>query len=160
MQGLPLGFQTWAIAIYLMTTGIKGVSSLKLHRDLGITQKSAWFLAHRIRETFKDHADLFIGPVEVDETETYLGGKEKNKHANKKLHLGRGGVGKAVVVGAKDRSTNKISAKKVEDTTQKTLHKFVCESVEDGSTVYTDDHRAYQGLPRKHEASNIVLANV
>lgn len=63
MQGSPLGFQTWAIAIYLVTANIKGMSSMKLHRDLGITQKSAWSLSHRIRETFEDHAELFEGPV-------------------------------------------------------------------------------------------------
>lgn len=56
MHGSPLGLQTWAIAIYLLTTNLKGVSSMKLHRDLGITQKTAWYLAHRIRETWGDEA--------------------------------------------------------------------------------------------------------
>ena len=77
MQGSNLGFQTWALAFYLLTTGIKGTSSMKLHRDLGITQKSAWHLAHRIRETWADNTPSFSGPVEVDET--YMGGKEKKQ---------------------------------------------------------------------------------
>ena len=76
MQGSNLGFQTWVLALYLLSTGIKGTSSMKLHRDLDITQKSAWHLAHRIRETWDTATDggRFEGPVEVDET--FVGGKE------------------------------------------------------------------------------------
>ena len=92
---------------------------MKLHRDLKITQKSAWHLAHRLRKSWQSGSDLFGGPVEVDET--FIGGKEKNRRADKKLHAGRGGVDKAIVVGIKDRETNKISAKLVEDTTMETL---------------------------------------
>ena len=77
MEGSNLGCQTWAIAIYQLTTSLKGVASTKLARDLGITQKSAWHLAHRIRLAFTQPGGLFAGPVEVDET--FIGGKEKNK---------------------------------------------------------------------------------
>ena len=149
MESSKLGFQVWAIALYQVTTNLKGVSSMKLHRDLGITQRSAWFLAHRLREAWKDHGTQFAGPVEVDET--FIGGKEKNKHANKKLKAGRGAVGKAIVVGAKDRETNRVSAAVVKGTDAKTLQGFVGDRTAKGATVYTDDHGGYQGMPFEHE---------
>ena len=108
MESSKVGYRKWAIAIYLMSTNIKGTASMKLHRDLGVTQKTAWHMAHRIRETWTDDKGMFTGPVEVDET--YFGGKEGNKHAKKKLHAGRGTVGKTAVVGAKDRETNTVKA--------------------------------------------------
>ena len=151
MQGSNLGYQTWALAIYLLTTSLKGVSSMKLHRDLGITQKSAWHLAHRIRETFRLHAsgNGFIGPIEVDEA--FFGGKERNKHGDKKLRQGRGTVGKTAVVGIKDRPTNKIAAKVVPDTRKETLVDFIDAHAAPGATVYSDEAAAYNGLI-DHEA--------
>ena len=89
MDASNLGFQIWAIAVYLMSTSLKGVSSMKLHRDLGITQKSAWHLAMRLRKALEDDGVKlpFAGPVEADET--YIGGKERNKHVKNKLKAGR-----------------------------------------------------------------------
>ena len=127
MQGSNLGYQTWAIALYLVTTNLKGVSSMKLHRDLEITQKSAWHLAHRIRKAFDNGKSLpFSGPVEADET--YIGGKRKNMPRSKrKAMTGRGAVGKTVVIGAKDRATNQIAARPVASTDKPTVQDFIRE---------------------------------
>ena len=153
MQNSNLGCQVWVLASYLLSTGIKGTSSMKLHRDLGITQKSAWHLAHRIRESWTKDKGLFSGPVEVDET--YIGGKEKNKRNYKKLNAGRGSVGKTPVVGAKDRETNRVSATVINETTQEELEGFIQDRVEPGSTVYTDDHGGYNRLWLDFEHSSV-----
>ena len=151
MHDSKLPLSKWALAFYLYSTNLKGISSMKLHSDLDITQKTAWHLAHRIRETWNDETQQMAGPVEVDET--FMGGKERNKHAWKKLHAGRGTVGKAVVAGAKDRRTNIIIAAVVPGTDRSALQSFVRARTIQGATVYTDDHAAYHGMRGvRHEA--------
>ena len=101
-------------------------------------------LSYRIRETWEKYQNLYLGLVEVDET--YIGGKEKNKHEHKKLKEGRGAVGKTAVARAKDRATNKVEAKVIKDTTSKTLTTFVSDTTKQGSKVFADDALAYSKL--------------
>ena len=155
MQDSKLGYQKWAIAVYLFNTNIKGTSSMKLHRDLGISQKSAWHLAHRIRETWTDRQpEPFHGPVEADET--YIGGRAKNMHASvrrERIH-GRGVVDKTAVAGVRDRATGRVSARVVASTDGPTLRGFVTEHADTGAMVYTDDAKAYRGLPSHESVSH------
>ena len=145
MERSKIGYRDWAFGVYLVTTGLKGVSSMKLHRDLGLTQKTAWFMMHRLREGLKTSSEPFTGPVEVDEA--FFGGLEKNKPAHKKLRQGRGTVGKTAVVAAKDRPTGQVTAKVVDSTDAETLQPFVVEHTDAGAMVFTDDHGAYRGMP-------------
>ena len=149
MHSSPLPLKTWGMALYLLTTNLKGVSSMKLHRDLGVTQKTAWHLAHRIRKAWDAEQVQFIGPVEADES--YFGGLEKNKHARNRLNAGRGTAGKAPVVGLKDRGTNQVRATAIAKTDKATLQSFVTAHTSVGATIITDDHPSYVGINRQHE---------
>ncbi len=123
---------------------LKGISSMKLHRDIGVRQDTAWHMLHRIREGLVPNMSSFEGPVEVDQA--YFGGKEANKHEWKKANLGRGPVGKSSVVGMKDRKTGKMAAKVVDNTSANTLQGFVYDNAEIGAAAYTDEAAAYKGM--------------
>lgn len=146
---IPL--QKWLYTMYLLTTSRKGISSLQLSKELGITQKSAWFLLHRIREACGNSDKKLCGEVEIDET--YIGGKESNKHNSKKLKAGRGAVGKQAVVGLRERK-GKVKAIPIESTDKETLHAIVRDNVRPGSTIYTDDNPSYTGALRRHKTVN------
>ena len=152
MEKSHISLRKWAIVIYMAATNLKGVSSMKIYRELGMTQKSAWFLMQRVREFFGGSA-AFLGPVEVDET--YMGGKEGNKHANKKLHAGSV-AGKTAVAGAKDRKTGRVMAQVVKKADALHLTAFVSKSVKSGGKVYTDENRSYASIAGryKHETVN------
>ena len=93
MEGSKLSYRVWAIGIYLFMTNIKGISSMRLHRELGISQKAAWFMLHRLRKAMEaGRSNQFTGPVEADET--YMGGKRKNMSNAKRRELADAGVGR------------------------------------------------------------------
>ena len=147
MDNSRLGYQTWLLAIYLLCTNLKGVSSMRIHRELATTQKTAWYLAHRIRKAMDkaNGGDTFAGPVEVDET--YIGGKRANMHKWQRDELkGRGSTGKIAVAGILDRGTNQVAVRVIENADRKTLHEFIEENVKLGAMVYTDDASIYHRL--------------
>ena len=154
LESSRVPLRKWVVAIYLMATNLKAVSSMKLHRDLGVTQKTAWFMAQRIREAWLDDVETLDGEVEVDET--YIGGKRKNMHAIDRAKLeGRGASGKTPIVGAKDRSTGRIRVRRIQRTDRQTLEGFVADTVAPGSTVYTDDHSGYRNLGERYHHQTV-----
>ena len=160
MQSSKIGYQSWLYAFYLFSTNLKGISSMKLHRELEITQKSSWHMAHRIRQAWKTgEGNLFFGPVETDTT--YMGGKRKNKPKAVRAKLeGRGPVDMTAVTGIKDRRTNQVRAKVVDDTASETLSRFIMEHTEPDAKVYTDDASVYDHLPNRESVNHSKLEYV
>ena len=159
-SNIPL--RKWAIAIYLVTTSLKSISSMKLHRDIGVSQKSAWFMLHRLREAWAQESGTpYDGPVEVDET--HVGGRRRNMSNEKRRELKAQGMGSGydsmtAVVGAKDRASNQVSAQVIERKDKRTLHGFVSEHAAEDATVYTDEWKGYKNLPFEHETVNHSVA--
>lgn len=152
----PIGLDKWLCAIWLITNCKNGVSSYEIHRAIGITQKSAWFVLHRIRVAMQTGTfQKLSGEVEVDET--FVGGLAKNMHKHKREAKikGRGSVGKTAVMGMLERK-GRIMAKVVEKVDRETLHGAINDNVEHGANVFTDEWRSYQGLNDKytHEVIN------
>lgn len=144
MQSSKLGYRIWATAIYLVNTSLKSVPAMKLHRDLGTTQASAWRLLQRVREGFDIAIEKLEGVVEVDEM--FVGGKQRNRHrAQRAKHSGYDPWGKKPVVRAVPRG-RRVTAMPVRSVDGPTLVAFVEGNVRFGSRVYTDDHGGYEDL--------------
>jgi len=135
----------WVYAMYLLVTSRKGISSMQLAKEIGITQKSAWFVLQRLREACGNDPTVLQGIIEVDEC--YIGGKESNKHASKRKHLGRGGVGKTAVIGMRERG-GRTKAMPISSVNAHTLQTAILDNVAKGSEIQTDEHTGYQGIER------------
>jgi len=147
----PIGLDKWLLATWMVTNCKNGVSSYEIHRDIGVTQKSAWFMLHRIRLAMQgDVVDTFGGEVEVDET--YIGGLARNMHKSKrakKFHGRTGGAGKTAVFGLLERDKDgrtKVQARVIPEAWKDEVRDIIRETVEPGSAIYSDEHGAYHYL--------------
>ena len=133
----------WIYAMYLLVTARKGISSMQLAKEIGITQKSAWFVLHRLREACGGDFKKLYGLIEIDET--FVGGKETNKHEHKKLKAGRGTVGKTPVLGMRERGGRTV-ATPIANTDARTVQAEIHRRVEVGSTLHTDEAGVYASI--------------
>lgn len=148
MEDSPIGLDKWLSAIWLIVNAKNGISSYEIHRSLGITQKSAWFLLHRIRKAMQTGTfNKFIGPCEVDET--YIGGKARNMHKGRRKAQGTGFEGKVAVLGLLERH-GEVRTTVIPNNRRQHLHASIHRHIEQGSQVFTDSLRSYNGLDSQY----------
>ena len=141
----------WLFAMYLVQTSRKGISSVQLSKELGITQRSAWFMLHRLRVAMMPGDDQLSGVVEIDET--FVGGNERNKHSKKKLRE-NWMAGKQVVLGMRERGGS-IIAWPIHSTTRDVMDVEILHYVEKGSVIYTDESRSYYNIGKWYEHEKV-----
>jgi transposase-like protein len=153
LEDSPIALDKWLCAFWLIANCKNGISSYELAKDIGITQKSAWFMLHRIRLAMQDGSiEKFSGRVEADET--FIGGRARNMHADKKAHVKAGVVGKVAVMGLLERNSpdraSRIKVRVVRNVRRHGLQREVKEGVVKGSEIYTDALRSYSGLEQEY----------
>ena len=148
MQASNLGFQKWLLAIYLVCTSLKGIASTKLASDLGISQKAAWHLAMRIRETYANNQEPLDGVIEADET--FIGGKAVNMSRSKRVKMKDQAYEKAIVIGLKERDSNRVIAQTIPTTGARAIQPVVRANVQKYSIIVSDENPSYKGLAKDY----------
>jgi hypothetical protein len=149
MEDSAIGLDKWLAAMWMICNDKNGISSYELHRCLGVTQKSAWFLGHRIRLSLQNGSLAKLqGHVEVDET--FIGGKARFMHRSKRAKLDKMGWGNKTIVGGFLERGGKVRTEVIKNRERSTLHAMVLDNVEYGSQLSTDDCHAYWGLDKKY----------